>query len=274
MWFAWKFVPLWYQQQPCAHGCKYCYGCDLLENSYLCGISNNKWSKYRWYRCVVICLKIRTFVVSATTEMLTIIACFLLWFAWKFVPLWYQQQPMRHVEHLISSCDLLENSYLCGISNNSILLDTFSYVVVICLKIRTFVVSATTEEALSLNPKELWFAWKFVPLWYQQQPHCQHQLHRQRCDLLENSYLCGISNNRTEEGYTSFKLWFAWKFVPLWYQQQHVPQAPRLRARCDLLENSYLCGISNNLMRDKFSSWSVVICLKIRTFVVSATTYH
>ena len=41
--------------------------------------------------------------------------------------------------------------------------------VVICLKIRTFVVSATTTEEA---------AW----------PNA-------RCDLLENSYLCGISNN-------------------------------------------------------------------------------
>ena len=41
---------------------------------------------------------------------------------------------------------------------------------------------------------------------------------------------------------------------------------------CDLLENSYLCGISNNLSIDINTSEGVVICLKIRTFVVSATT--
>ena len=42
--------------------------------------------------------------------------------------------------------------------------------------------------------------------------------------------------------------------------------------RCDLLENSYLCGISNNRNHLYKSTNSVVICLKIRTFVVSATT--
>ena len=46
--------------------------------------------------------------------------------------------------------------------------------------------------------------------------------------------------------------------------------------RCDLLENSYLCGISNNLPLLLLCAFGVVICLKIRTFVVSATTkfYH
>ena len=67
---------------------------------------------------VVICLKIRTFVVSATTAKTKSItnAC----------------------------CDLLENSYLCGISNNVIGMSAIYANVVICLKIRTFVVSATT----------------------------------------------------------------------------------------------------------------------------------
>ena len=69
----------------------------------------------------------------------------------------------------LSSCDLLENSYLCGISNNTMGLDDLALCVVICLKIRTFVVSATTIVVGSDKADG--------------------------CDLLENSYLCGISNN-------------------------------------------------------------------------------
>ena len=42
--------------------------CDLLENSYLCGISNNGGKYLSYHALVVICLKIRTFVVSATTD--------------------------------------------------------------------------------------------------------------------------------------------------------------------------------------------------------------
>ena len=120
-----------------------CPRCDLLENSYLCGISNNGSLVWISMRCVVICLKIRTFVVSATTFVETLHQ-------------WYR-------------CDLLENSYLCGISNNKGICMRFTMSVVICLKIRTFVVSATTTKV----PRKLL---------------C-------RCDLLENSYLCGISNN-------------------------------------------------------------------------------
>ena len=66
----------------------------------------------------MICLKIRTFVVSATTG--------------------------KEIIFIAVRCDLLENSYLCGISNNHEVTNRKEQAVVICLKIRTFVVSATT----------------------------------------------------------------------------------------------------------------------------------
>ena len=143
LWFAWKFVPLWYQQQP---------------SKSLPMIGK-----------VVICLKIRTFVVSATTQGKGTPTYMVLWFAWKFVPLWYQQQ-LYYVKGITKTCcDLLENSYLCGISNNLTPAFKSESSVVICLKIRTFVVSATTTIFIWINYDLLWFAWKFVPLWYQQQ---------------------------------------------------------------------------------------------------------
>ena len=297
MWFAWKFVPLWYQQQLPTITISSDMGCDLLENSYLCGISNNAKGCSCFILSVVICLKIRTFVVSATT---------------------LQKQMAA-----LNSCDLLENSYLCGISNNLTQRNIVSIFVVICLKIRTFVVSATTNfpcrcvliscdllensylcgisnnlPALTRLINALWFAWKFVPLWYQQQHPLMYYHSENCCDLLENSYLCGISNNNitryrgkslvviclkirtfvvsaTTQGarpYIQGRLWFAWKFVPLWYQQQLVTLIILMLARCDLLENSYLCGISNNVLCLNDNHYTVVICLKIRTFVVSATT--
>ena len=148
------------------------------------------------YKClVVICLKIRTFVVSATTGLSKAIDTLSLWFAWKFVPLWYQQQLRILLRMLKRSCDLLENSYLCGISNNSSIGRVSFVIVVICLKIRTFVVSATTPSSRYCSYIVLWFAWKFVPLWYQQQQLLIPILSFASCDLLENSYLCGISNN-------------------------------------------------------------------------------
>ena len=194
----------------------------------------------------MICLKIRTFVVSATTRKRNQYYRCTLWFAWKFVPLWYQQQLNLSNCIFGKRCDLLENSYLCGISNNIVIYFNELRPVVICLKIRTFVVSATTSHVRILLRTLLWFAWKFVPLWYQQQPHTYGCPLWGGCDLLENSYLCGISNNHRIRRILTVLLWFAWKFVPLWYQQQPVLASILSIVRCDLLENSYLCGISNN----------------------------
>ena len=273
LWFAWKFVPLWYQQQQYSTSLDWSTGCDLLENSYLCGISNNLRDWLCNISLVVICLKIRTFVVSATT--------------------------LKSSLNLVSGCDLLENSYLCGISNNLCRCYQSIWRVVICLKIRTFVVSATTRTSSDILCDVLWFAWKFVPLWYQQQRISVYSWHTNSCDLLENSYLCGISNNAKTEGVRDATvviclkirtfvvsattveycdtlvrwLWFAWKFVPLWYQQQLSMTWRIVFKCCDLLENSYLCGISNNVYQQQASCRKVVICLKIRTFVVSATTF-
>ena len=42
---------------------------------------------------------------------------------------------------------------------------------------------------------------------------------------------------------------------------------------CDLLENTYLCGSNNNYIFGQVRNVLVVICLKIRTFVVATTTF-
>ena len=44
------------------------------------------------------------------------------------------------------------------------------------------------------------------------------------------------------------------------------------KIRCDLLEKSYFCSITNNMAAAKGSDKRVVICLKNRTFAVSQTT--
>ena len=115
----------------------------MLENIYLCGINNNLKPAGKERLTVVICLKISTFVVSTTTILLL-------------------------MKDLIS-CDLLENIYLCGINNNYAPRWLCSLLVVICLKISTFVVSTTTGSTSQVNAVG--------------------------CDLLENIYLCGINNN-------------------------------------------------------------------------------
>ena len=143
LWFAWKYLPLWYQQQHSTSISIIRFRCDLLENIYLCGINNNYSGIYLWDWWVVICLKISTFVVSTTTGDRRLLPMPLLWFAWKYLPLWYQQQ--------------LHGATIA------------KYCVVICLKISTFVVSTTTN--------------------------IKKPCYELCCDLLENIYLCGINNN-------------------------------------------------------------------------------
>ena len=94
------------------------YGCDLLENIYLCGSNNNLFSAPPVPLSVVICLKIYTFVVATTTA--------------------------RAIIRMQLCCDLLENIYLCGSNNNLVMYSCGSSPVVICLKIYTFVVATTT----------------------------------------------------------------------------------------------------------------------------------
>ena len=168
----------------------------------------------------MICLKISTFVVSTTTVINESFHASVLWFAWKYLPLWYQQQHKK--------------------------IKQITMFVVICLKISTFVVSTTTETWSSWYPGELWFAWKYLPLWYQQQPSLGTKKASICCDLLENIYLCGINNNNAKirtifysvviclkistfvvstttmrrRFSNGLPLWFAWKYLPLWYQQQ------------------------------------------------------
>ena len=169
---------------------------------------------------VVICLKIRTFVVSATTSI----------------------QLFRFA----TCCDLLENSYLCGISNNTPIRMVVRFEVVICLKIRTFVVSATTDSTGLLSVGG--------------------------CDLLENSYLCGISNNLQSYQGSCFGVVICLKIRTFVVSATTPRKLSLVLLCCDLLENSYLCGISNNYQCLHRYYRYVVICLKIRTFVVSATT--
>ena len=169
MWFAWKFLSLWYQTQ-------------------LCNLRNRSPS-------VVICLKISIFVVSNTTSIRKSISIIWLWFAWKFLSLWYQTQPSTKNIWQTLCCDLLENFYLCGIKHNAISIRSLFISVVICLKISIFVVSNTTDVRIYDKSKWLWFAWKFLSLWYQTQLCAVCLSPLLGCDLLENFYLCGIKHN-------------------------------------------------------------------------------
>ena len=191
LWFAWKSVPLWYLKQ------RYLRPSESFP--------------------VVICLKICTFVVSKTTVTGKGQIYFVLWFAWKSVPLWYLKQQRLPA--------------------------LFKRIVVICLKICTFVVSKTTFICCAYLWWLLWFAWKSVPLWYLKQPiRILGKLYQVVICLKICTFV--VSKTTYNEGKIKYvELWFAWKSVPLWYLKQQSLIICSTVLSCDLLENLYLCGI-------------------------------
>ena len=124
---------------------RYLSGCDLLEKSYFCSITNI----WLWVIAlsvpVVICLKNRTFAVSQTSTPFFDVYVNQLWFAWKIVLLQYHKHRKGNRSACTLSCDLLEKSYFCSITNISELDKLFGSLVVICLKNRTFAVSQTSR---------------------------------------------------------------------------------------------------------------------------------
>ena len=250
--------------------------------------------------CVVICLKNCTFVVSTTTRPNFRPSLFWLWFAWKIVPLWCQQQRRPADASAATRLWFAWKIVPLWCQQQQMLEENPIHHVVICLKNCTFVVSTTITFCNIIRNTLLWFAWKIVPLWCQQQHLTQGGNPTLRCDLLEKLYLCGVNNNalsynlNNEEVVICLKnctfvvstttksvsyvyqqsLWFAWKIVPLWCQQQLIWKRIPIRYSCDLLEKSYLCGVNNNHRSLFLCRHPVVICLKNRTFVVSTTTAY
>ena len=69
LWFAWKIVLLQYHKQLTTEKPITKLGCDLLEKSYFCSITNSSAIKLLKVWRVVICLKNRTFAVSQTASI-------------------------------------------------------------------------------------------------------------------------------------------------------------------------------------------------------------
>ena len=194
LWFAWKIVLLQYHKHHYRRIKYHGSGCDLLEKSYFCSITNIKPISISPKRYVVICLKNRTFAVSQTSPEVWVTSPTLLWFAWKIVLLQYHKHRPKTKTIALSCCDLLEKSYFCSITNISIFKNVLKKVVVICLKNRTFAVSQTSLTLLNLRHIWLWFAWKIVLLQYHKHPPITGLLDWICCDLLEKSYFCSITN--------------------------------------------------------------------------------
>ena len=219
----------------------------------------------------MICLKNRTFAVSQTTPGI-----------WVVHP---------------HCCDLLEKSYFCSIANNVLVKSLYRQFVVICLKNRTFAVSQTTLGVMlrtisgcDLLEKSyfcsiannirsnvtyhfrLWFAWKIVLLQYRKQLIFNIVLVRQRCDLLEKSYFCSIANNIFVYRIAAQEVVICLKNRTFAVSQTTGYWLMSLAMSFDFLEKSYFFSIANNSSYLYNAGYTVVICLKNRTFAVSQTT--
>ena len=167
----------------------------------------------------MICLKNRTFAVSQTATICR--------------------------NFCIISCDLLEKSYFCSITNSACSAGTGQGVVVICLKNRTFAVSQT---ALIV--------------------HCTAT---RGCDLLEKSYFCSITNSITRRMKAKAAVVICLKNRTFAVSQTAFTSCGNKTCCCDLLEKSYFCSITNSWIIHILNTTDVVICLKNRTFAVSQT---
>ena len=247
LWFAWKIVLLQYHKHHNSPSAFLNLRCDLLEKSYFCSITNIRETNVFHLASVVICLKNRTFAVSQTSCFCDKSKALRLWFAWKIVLLQYHKHPYSKAYILRRSCDLLEKSYFCSITN----------------------ILYLTIMAVPL----LWFAWKIVLLQYHKHPEFRKVLAEYRCDLLEKSYFCSITNITRSSTWPRPALWFAWKIVLLQYHKHPSYTSTSPYASCDLLEKSYFCSITNILNPSTPPMLPVVICLKNRTFAVSQTSF-
>ena len=174
---------------------------------------------------------------------------------------------------MISSCDLLKNSYLCLLNNTTCYEQPAHYSVVICWKIRIFAYWTTPCSLSQKDIIQLWFAEKFVSLLIEQHLLRDKLIRISRCDLLKNSYLCLLNNTMipmktpcsrvvicwkirifaywttpaSETLAARNTLWFAEKFVSLLIEQHlKIKMIPHKRS-CDLLKNSYLCLLNNTI---------------------------
>ena len=194
---------------------------------------------------VVICLKNRTFAVSQTAA------------------LWIRRAR--------PCCDLLEKSYFCSITNSCRKGGARSGRVVICLKNRTFAVSQTALDKFLGRCYGLWFAWKIVLLQYHKQQLLKIMKGKTVVICLKNRTFAVSQTAVGQRCKTHIALWFAWKIVLLQYHKQLIGVEFDEEFRCDLLEKSYFCSITNSSTLQESYCIAVVICLKNRTFAVSQT---
>ena len=152
----------------------------------------------------MICFQICIFVLVDTASSIIRLKERLLWFAFKFVFLYWLIQRFRKYSNILLCCDLLSNLYFCIGWYSREHLHQHLQLVVICFQICIFVLVDTAKQKRDVRRKLLWFAFKFVFLYWLIQPRGSSPRRAGRCDLLSNLYFCigWYSTTRSTQWFT------------------------------------------------------------------------
>ena len=119
LWIASKCVSLQWQAQWAAGVLYWFICCELLQNVYLCSGKHNFQAASRTIGLVVNCFKMCIFAVASTIWRGWRPAIRRLWIASKCVSLQWQAQSNSIRLYSFSSCELLQNVYLCSGKHNT-----------------------------------------------------------------------------------------------------------------------------------------------------------
>ena len=213
----------------------------MLSNLYFCIGLNTLFALNNYLLAVVICFQICIFVLGWTPYLINSFKALQLWFAFKFVFLYWVEHRYIIIASIKSCCDLLSNLYFCiGLNTQSNLMLIRSYVV-ICFQICIFVLGWTPKISIAICYYKLWFAFKFVFLYW-----VEHLLFKYinaflRCDLLSNLYFCIGLNTNIYYKYNTHYVVICFQiciFVLGWTPEQY---SNKFKTSCDLLSNLYFC---------------------------------
>ena len=165
LWIAFKFVSLYRMTQRKAAGGTGKVSCELLSNLYLCIGWHSEKTRRKIEELVVNCFQICIFVSDDTAGTLDFARVRQLWIAFKFVSLYRMTQHDILAVHVLHSCELLSNLYLCIGWHSLLATMDLRLRVVNCFQICIFVSDDTAVNGSYHLDVVLWIAFKFVSLY-------------------------------------------------------------------------------------------------------------
>ena len=215
LWIASKCVSLQWQAQSSDITIKTDDGCELLQNVYLCSGKHNPLARLWRIVEVVNCFKMCIFAVASTIPAWYPGRTARLWIASKCVSLQWQAQSMSLRFATLTSCELLQNVYLCSGKHNT---SGSRYSSTSCCELLQNVYLCSSKHNGSCQQiqqgrvvncfKMCIFAVASTIVCWRKQPNIS-------CELLQNVYLCSSKHNCLIVIESVLELWIASKCVSL-----------------------------------------------------------